>query len=134
MKKRLYKIVGTTVLIFTLVTNLQYAITDYGLKTSNLGSQLMAQADTGTGGTVVDEAGDGTETSGDGGGSTSGGGDSSGGGAKYCYDIFTYPCDGGGFGIQCTFTGKYGSPTTCQNVGCGILGVIFGTSRRCVKK
>jgi len=123
MKKRTYKFLGISILIVTLVVNLQYALFDYGLGSGNLGSQLMAQGATSTSTDITDQASDGTSTS-------------AGGASAHCYTSTTYPCDydGGGFGISCSFTGRYGDPKDCTDVGCGVIGVFFGSNHHCVLK
>jgi len=58
--------------------------------------------------------------------------------SAHCYTSTTYQCDPGdvsaGFGVACSFTGYYGDPTSCTTVGCGLLGVITGSTRHCVLK
>jgi hypothetical protein len=117
MKNKIYKLSGITVLIFTLVTNLQYSFSDYGLRTGNLGSKLMAQGVTAP--LATDEAEEGTETI-------------AGGPKAQCYTIKTYNCAEGGVFVVCSFSGHYGDPTTCTDTGCGPFGGV--SPRRCVKK
>jgi len=123
MKNRLFKIFGITVIMFTLVANLQYALSDYGLSKKNYGSQLMAQNTTSV--EVIDEAEESTSTSE---GETPP--------PAQCYTVNLNFCfDTGVYSTQCTFTGRYGSPTSCFSSYCSVIeNYLYAKQRRCVKK
>jgi hypothetical protein len=121
MRNKLFKLCGITVLIFTLVANLQYALSDYGFGDKNYGLQLMAQ--TSTSGEIVDVAEESTSTS-----------EGEAPPPAECYIFKLNFCQDLSMYVECEFTGRYGSPTTCSPTGCSILETLLKKTRRCVKR